>query len=420
MISGSTPRLFAISRPLETVPTVGELIALADPHEPLLWVRDGRGCVAVGETLQASFSGPDRFAEAAEWWRGVCALAGIDDAVGLPGSGLIAFGSLAFADDSAEVSTLTVPRLIVARHPDRAWITEISSNPLEGEPTMPSPAAAAAWHGIDLVIDAADRAYLAGVERATARIAAGGAEKIVLARLVEGRIDAGDDLRVPLDRLASRYEDCWTFAVDGVIGASPETLIRSTEGVISARILAGTRARGADEASDARARDDLLGDPKEQHEHAYAVQSVITALGPHVAELDCAERPFALGLRNVWHLATDLRAVPRRSGSSLDLAGALHPTAAVAGTPTRVAVDAIAELEPFDRGRYAGAVGWIDAAGDGEWVIALRCARLGAPADGARTVTAYAGGGIMADSDPAREFDETVSKLRPIAEAFAP
>lgn len=396
------------------------LIALADPRNPLLWVRDGMGCVAVGEVLRVSFSGPGRFAEAAEWWCEVSGASDVDDSVGLPGSGLLAFGSLTFADDSAEVSTLTVPRLIVARHPDRAWITEIASDPIAEPPAMPAPSPVAVWQGLELQTGRTDPAYLDGVRRATAMIASGDAEKIVLARRVAGSIDAGSDLRVPLGRLAARYGDCWTFAVDGVVGASPETLIRSTGGVISARILAGTRARGADAASDECARDALFADAKERHEHAYAVQSVITALGPHVSELDCDEQPFALGLPNVWHLATDLRATPRRSGSSLDLAGALHPTAAVAGTPTRVAVEAIAELEPFDRGRYAGAVGWIDAAGDGEWVIALRCARIGEAADGTRTVTAYAGGGIMADSDPGREFDETVSKLRPIAEAFAP
>jgi menaquinone-specific isochorismate synthase len=150
------------------------------------------------------------------------------------------------------------------------------------------------------------------------------------------------------------------------------------------------------------------------------VQSVVTALAPHVKELRTSEEPFALELPNVWHLATDLDAAPGDGGSSLELVEALHPTAAVAGTPTRSAVEAIARIEPFDRERYAGATGWIDAAGDGEWVIALRGAQLGSVLEGRRRVTAYAGGGIVAGSDPQHELRETVSKFRPIAEALAP
>lgn len=436
--SGSAPRLFAVSRPLAEVPGTDELLALADPRNPLVWMRGDRGCVGIGEVLRLGFGGPERFAEAAAAWRGIAARASIDDPVGLPGTGPLAFGVFAFADGSEAASALVVPRLIVARNGGRAWLTEVSTEPLHGEPALPSNAdragadragadpievgpAGGSWTGVGLPIDSPDPEYLTGVAEATARIERGGVEKIVLARSVAGRIGASDDLRVPVGRLASRYEDCWTFAVDGMIGASPETLVRRTEGVVSARVLAGTRGRKADPAADARARDELLANPKEQHEHAFAVQSVVTALGPHVRDLECSEQPFALELPNVWHLATDLTAVPSREASSLELVEALHPTAAVAGTPTRVAVAAIAELEPFDRERYAGAVGWIDAAGDGEWVIALRCAQVGAPeADGSRTVTAYAGGGILADSDPEREFGETVSKFRPVAEAFAP
>lgn len=136
--------------------------------------------------------------------------------------------------------------------------------------------------------------------------------------------------------------------------------------------------------------------------------------------LEVSATPFALELPNVWHLATDLRAGLGEQSASLELAGALHPTAAVAGTPTRAAVAAIAELEPFDRGRYSGAVGWIDASGDGEWAIALRCAQVGPAQGGRRAVVASAGGGIVAGSDPEHELGETVSKFRPVTEAFAP
>lgn len=418
MNSGSPHRLCAVTRPLASLPSLDELLGFADPSQPLLWTRGDRGCVGIGETLRLTFTGPDRFTQASAAWRSIAAAAEVDDSVRLPGSGLLAFGTFAFSSASESTSVLIVPRMIVARHRGTAWVTEIAEAPIGRDPLLPASSPIGAWIGTGLPTTDPNAAYLAGVREASARIARGSVEKIVLSRQVRGWIRADDDLRVPLRRLAERYDDCWTFAVDGMIGASPETLIRQTDGAISARVLAGTRARRPDPAADARARDELLTSTKEQHEHSFAVQSVVTALAPHVAELHTSEEPFALQLPNVWHLATDLGATPGASGTSLELTAALHPTAAVAGTPTSQAVASIAEIEPFNRGRYAGAVGWIDADGDGEWVIALRCAQV-APADhGRREVTATAGGGIVAGSDPDREFGETVSKFTPIAEAF--
>lgn len=437
------PRLRAVTRPLATddpadpaatPAAVRDLLALADPAEPLVWTRGDRGCVGIGETLRLAFRGPDRFAAAAARWRAIAAAARVDDPVRLPGSGLVAFGSFAFADASAEESVLVVPRLLVARHRGRWWVTETvradgaeaagglgSAEP--GPDAIPVPAPTAPWSGVALApTPGSVAAYQAGVRTAVARIARGDCEKVVLARQVTGALPADADLRVPLARLAERYLDCWTFAVAGLVGASPETLVRSTGGAVSARVLAGTRGRHPESAArDERARDELLTSAKEQHEHAFAVQSVVTALSPHVRDLRTSEEPFTLRLPNVWHLATDLGAALGESSSALELVGALHPTAAVAGTPTGDAVAMIAELEPFDRGRYSGAVGWIDAAGDGEWVIALRCARIGDPdpaAGGRRRIVATAGGGIVAGSDPEHELGETVSKLRPVTEAF--
>lgn len=412
------PRLHAITRPLAAVPE--DLLAFADPSAPLAWIRGNRGCVGVGEVLRLRFRGPDRFDDAALAWREISRAATIDDPVRLPGSGLLALGTFAFSDhEGTAESVLVIPRLLIAQHRDLAWVTEIGEGTLSGDPELPSTIPRGEWSGAELDIEAPDRQYRAGVRRATARIESQ-LEKIVLARSVTGEIGASDDLRVPLTRLAQQYEDCWTYAVDGMIGASPETLVRQTDGAISARVLAGTRGRRPDSpAADLRARDELLTSAKEQHEHSFAVQSVVTALAPHVRELRTSEEPFALRLPNVWHLATDLGAAPGDEGSSLDLAAALHPTAAVAGTPTADAVAAIARLEPFDRGRYAGPIGWIDAAGEGEWVIALRCAAVGPPVDGRRTVTAYAGGGIVAGSDPDHEFAETVSKFAPVRDAFS-
>lgn len=411
------PQLFAVTRPLRQVPA---LLQFADRHNPLLWTRGDSGCVGIGEVLRLCFRGEDRFSAAVAAWREISARAVIDDPVNFPGSGLLAFGTFAFADSSAKESVLIVPRMLIARHGHRAWVTEISETQLTEPRPLPSPLPRGAWGGVSLLADAPDDAYLAGVTEAALRIDREEFAKVVLARSVTGTLAAADDLRVPLGRLSYRYENCWTYAVDGTIGASPETLVRQIGGQVSARVLAGTRGRSLDADTDTRKRDELLGSQKEQHEHAFAVQSVVKALSPFVRELRANEEPFPLPLPNVWHLATDIAAKSNGLSSSLELVAALHPSAAIAGTPTRKAVAAIAQLEPFDRERYAGATGWIDSRGDGEWVITLRCAQLGEPQAGTRSITAYAGGGIVEGSDPANEFRETVSKFRPIAEAFAP
>ena len=435
-VTDPLPHLRAVTRPLDEMP---DLVALADPHDPLVWVRGDRGCVGIGSLVRLEFQGPDRFAEAAKAWREISRLVEVDDPVGLPGTGLVALGTFTFTGDASphthERSILVIPRRIIARHGSVAWVTDISlrSQLVDDLPSLalPQPATPGSWAGIDLLdgsTAAADAgsavaAYLDGVREANDRITRGEVEKVVLARQLSAALRADSDLRVPLQRLADRYVDCWTFAIDGLFGASPETLIRSTSGAVSARVLAGTRPRRTDDPiSDARTRNDLLRSDKDQHEHAFAVQSVVTALAPYLPDLRTSEEPFALELPNVWHLATDLGATleTAHGANAIELVGALHPTAAVAGTPTREAVAVISELEPFDRGRYAGAVGWIDQDGDGEWVIALRCAQLGPDMSGTRMLTASAGGGIVLGSDPEHELAETVSKFRPIADAIAP
>lgn len=413
------PHLFAVTRPLP-LEDVSRLLEYTDAEHPMAWIRGDRGCVGIGEVLRYEFFGEDRFADANAMWQQISQLATVDDPIDLPGTGLITFGTFAFDARSEAASLLVVPRIIIARNASKAWITEISTEPISAGPVLPERQRASSWQGTVLQTDLSDEAYLDGVRLAVAQIERNEAEKIVMARRVTSSLNAGDDLRVPLDRLAERYTDCWTYALDGMMGASPETLIRQTGGGITARVLAGTRGRREDELADTRERDELLGNKKEQHEHVFAVQSVVTALSPHVRELQVSPEPFALKLPNVWHLATDFSAVPGDGVSSLELTAALHPTAAVAGTPTRDAIEAIYQLEPFDRARYAGAIGWMNSNGDGEWVIALRCAQIGEAVDGVRSVTAYAGGGIVAGSDPAHELQETVSKFRPIAEALAP
>ena len=187
------------------------------------------------------------------------------------------------------------------------------------------------------------------------------------------------------------------------------------DGFVSARVLAGSAARGSDERSDEDSATALATSPKDQDEHQFAVQNVLASLRSHSPNVTASEMPFTLKLPNLWHLASDVEGELTDGSTSLDLISALHPTAAVAGTPTAEALRLIEELEPFDRGRFAGPVGWVGADGDGEWAVALRSAQV----DPDGTVTAYAGAGIVAGSVPERELLETRLKFRPIVEALA-
>lgn len=415
------PRLIVRTEPAEEL---APLIPRADPRHPLLWMRRGEGIVGLGETVRIETSGPSRVEDAAAAWTSLAALADVDDRVGLPGTGLVAFGAFAFADESATTSVLVVPELVLGRREGRAWVTRIrlatgdedeadaaASAALE----IPEPAPKRRVPRVAFTPGAVPpEQYEAAVAEAVRRIDDGKLEKVVLARQLIGELHEEDGLRAVLNRLAEDYPDTWVYAVDGMIGASPETLVRVDHGTVSARVLAGTTSRGAGEASDRERAAALASSAKDLAEHALAVASAVQRLAPHTARLDASPEPFTLQLPNLWHLATDLKGTLGDGSSSLDLVRAVHPTAAVAGTPRRVALRTLAELEGFDRGRYAGPVGWIDGDGDGEWAIALRCAQV--DADG--TVSAYAGCGIVHDSVPADELAETVMKFRPIVEAF--
>lgn len=401
----------------ETTPLddVRQLIPFLDSRTPLLWLRKGEGMAAIGEVLRLDFSGPDRIEQASAAWRATAAAANVEDAVRTPGTGLVAFGTFAFDDESTATSTLIVPEVVIGRRGSRSWITRIwkAGEPATG--SLPRPTPFGDEYRLSLLPgELGDEGYRAAVAGAVERIREQDLSKVVLARDLRGHLPLESDLRRALVELALGYPDCWTFAVDGLVGSSPETLVRVHHGTVTARVLAGTISRGSDAARDAAAAAELAASAKDQGEHRFAVTSVMDALRPHSADLAASDEPFTLKLPNLWHLATDIAGMLSDGSSSLDLAAALHPTAAVAGTPRREALALIRELEPFDRGRYAGPVGWVGGDGDGEWAIALRCAQVTADGD----LTAYAGAGIVADSDPDRELAETTMKFRPIVEAF--
>ena len=397
------------------LPATPPLIGLLDAFDPLAFIRNRDGIVGLGVALRIEFSGASRLQDAAEAWRAVVAAASVTDLVACAGTGLIAFGSFTFAAGSGSTSVLIVPSLVIGRRGDVSWMTRIGDAGAELPEAVPLGQPFPVTFSAGLMTA---EGYLAAVSATVQSISSGVARKVVVARDLTAQIPDDADLRLPLGALAAAYPDTFTFAVDGMIGSSPETLVRARNGIVSARVLAGSAAHGSDPTADARAAAALAASPKDLAEHAFALSSVLDALGPRSSGLVANQRPFPLQLRNIWHLASDVTGALTDGSSALDLLSAMHPTAAVAGDPTDAALSLITELEPFDRGRYAGPVGWVDGNGDGEWAIALRCAQVSEPRAGSRTVTAYAGAGIVGESDPIRELAETELKLNPVVDAF--
>lgn len=412
------PRLVVRTRAL-ALEQAESLLALMQTDEPVCWLRAGVGLVGWGIAARIRTSGPTRFADADKWWTETVSRAVVRDEVGEPGTGPVAFGTFAFADEPGN-SVLSVPQVIVGRRGEVAWVTTVS--PLaNGSGGIATPILGLAEPPLAPVgIRFADgslnsEAWMSVVADAVARITEGKLEKVVLARDLSATASSAIDVRWPLQRLAEEYPMCWTFHVDGIFGSTPEMLVRRERGLVTSRVLAGTIRRTGNDNRDLALAATLARSSKDLEEHEYAVRSVAEALEPHCSSMMVPESPFVLHLPNVMHLATDVAGVVHdaETVSSLQLAAALHPSAAVGGTPTDSALELIAELEAMDRGRYAGPVGWIDGAGDGEWALALRSGEL----NGA-TVRLFAGCGIVADSDPEAELAESQAKFVPVRDAL--
>ena len=402
----------AAARTVTTVRSdaAGALLDHLPTEGALSWVRRGDGLVGRGEAARLEVTGPHALTEAADWWASYTDGLAVNEDLGIPGSGPVVFASIAF-DPVAGTSVFVVPEVTVGRRDGVGWITAIGDVDPHTLPTgVPGGLGdAPRLRYADGALDPAS--WCAAVATAVERIGAGELAKVVLARDLLVTADVPLDPRRLLRRLADRFPDCWTFAVDGLLGATPELLLRRTGRQLSARVLAGTAPRGAG-TDDQRLADALIGSAKDRAEHALAVDSLVRALEPYCTTLDAPAEPELLTLANVRHLASDVTGTQRRRGRRgsaglLELIGAVHPTAAVCGTPTRDAAAVIAELEGMDRGRYAGPVGWLDAHGDGEFGLALRCAELVGD-DSARL---FAGCGIVAGSEPAAELAETQSKF---------
>jgi menaquinone-specific isochorismate synthase len=374
--------------------------------------------VAWGEIARRDTAGPDRIDEALLWWRRATRHATVRDDVRVRGTGLVAFGSFAFADDASAGGALIVPRYVVGRQEGRCFFTVIGVGGVDevslaealadAVPAAPMPPVQ--------VSSGDEAAWRTAVSTAVEVIATGEVNKVVLARAVEARAEGHLDVRSVLARLAAEYPMCWTFHVDGMVGATPELLARVDHGLVTSRVLAGTIRMTGDEMGDLARAGALARSSKDREEHEYAVGSVTQVLAAHCTSVNVPDEPSVLHLPNVMHLATDITGALSQPVGALDLVRELHPSAAVCGTPTLAAARVIDRLEGLDRGRYAGPVGWIDAAGDGEWCIALRCAEIDRN-DPAR-LRLFAGCGIVAASDPASEWAESEAKLEPMRAAL--
>jgi menaquinone-specific isochorismate synthase len=389
----------------------GDLLSWLPGPEPSAWIHRGDGLVGWGEAARLTIpAGVDRFAAGEKWLAELFDAATVSDEVRVPGTGPVAFGSFTF-DPASDGSVLIVPSVIIGRRSGISWQTTINADGAAPPVAFTARTSPAEVRWSDGSLSAPQWEQV--VSAAVARIKAGELRKVVLARDLQAHASAAIDIRVLLDRLAARSPGCYTFACAGLVGATPELLIRREGREVSSLVLAGTMARGGTKADDDALSSALLASAKNAEEHRYSVDSVRDLLDPLCAELRVDPAPFLLQMADYQHLATSVSGVLARDASALALAGSLHPTAAICGTPTEAAMELIRELEGMDRGRYSGPVGWVDSRGSGEWAIALRCGEV----DGNRA-RLLAGGGIVAGSQPESELAETETKFRPMRRAL--
>lgn len=428
----------------------------------LLQPAADRSIVGIGRAWAIEAAGPDRFSVATAAWRAV--LAGAlrsGESTAIPEDGPLLLGGLGFtgrtpeADDpwaSFGAASLVLPSfglaqraagssLTVAVGPDQvdgldAGRLELLWNDLvhdagarsalvaggpavaRGPTETPEPAEAPEPGVLRVIDERPDRAeWDRTVGLFAGAVGRGRIDKVVLARRVIFRADADIDIVAALRHLARTAPESTTFAFvrDGTtfLGATPERLVRTVGRSFETVAIAGSAARGREPVEDARFAAALLASEKEREEHAVVVDMLRTSLTPIAEVLQVADTPTILPLRHVQHLATQVTGRLRDEAGLLALAQQLHPTPAVGGAPRDVALALITEHEGFDRGWYAGPVGWLGADGDGELMVALRCGLVTG-----LQATLFAGCGIVADSDPTREWEESRLKLRTMTAAL--
>ena len=381
------------------------LLDLLNSDAPLSWVRNGEGLVGWGVHATTTVSGKDRFEKARTWWHHQLETFTVANSVHGSGTGPVLFTSFSF--DRNEESVLVIPKVIVGQKGAQSWITWIGDTP---QPVLPeSPAQHSqgtfTFGGGSITTSA----WKERVAEAIKRVDSSKVDKVVLARDLVATSTQDIQTAPILKKLAAEYPSTWTFAVDGLVGATPELLLRLSRGMVTSRVLAGTIPKTGNDEKDLALAASLARSSKDLEEHEYAVRSVADALEPFCSSTNVPESPFVLHLANVMHLATDVTGALIESKQRLDafsLLQSLHPSAAVCGTPRNIAFDIITEIEGMNRGRYAGPVGWIDASGDGELGIALRSGQI---TD--REIRIFAGCGIVAGSNPEKELEESNAKM---------
>ena len=378
------------------------------------WIRGGEGLVGFGVYKKYEVSGEDRFKEAYKWWQQILSEFTIQNNVHGIGTGPILFTSFAF--DPKDTSELIIPKIIIGQRNGKSWITWIGDQkqPDIRKIEISSQSGEITWANGTVE----EEKWRNQVSKAIDAIKSGRLEKVVLARDLKANSTTRIDLNNLLQKLEIEYPSTWVFLVDGLVGATPELLVRLNKSLITSRVLAGTIQKTGNEDRDLALAASLAKSSKDLEEHEYAVKSVADSLAPFCSSTNVPESPFVLHLSNVMHLATDVTGVLNDSAKQADiftLIENLHPTAAVCGTPTNVAKKLISELETMNRSRYAGPVGWIDAQGDGEIAIALRCGEL---SDDYKSIRIFAGCGIVAGSDPITEYAESQAKLMPMRTAL--
>ncbi len=378
------------------------------------WVRSGDGLVGFGEYKRFEIKGEDRFLKARSWWNEQLSEFSIQNNVHGIGTGPILFSSFSF--DPNEPSVLIIPEIVLGHKNGKSWITWIGN---KSQPDVTKISSSTISSGISWQKGSiSEEKWRDQVSAAIAAIKSNQLEKVVLARDLNATSNTTIDIRNLMQRLEIEYPSTWLFLVDGLIGATPELLVRLSKSLVTSRVLAGTIRKSGNEDRDLALAASLAKSSKDLEEHEYAVKSVADALAPFCSSTNVPESPFVLHLSNVMHLATDVTGVLNDSAKQADiftLVEKLHPSAAVCGTPTEAAKKLIASLEEMNRGRYSGPVGWIDAHGDGEIAIALRCGQLSADY---KSIRIFAGCGIVAGSDPANEYAESQAKLMPMRTAL--
>ena len=388
------------------------LLELLPQGDNFSWVRGGDGVVGWGIHASTTVKGPNRFNDARTWWHSELEKFAITNNVQGSATGPILFTSFSFSPD--EESVLVIPKVIVGMNSGNSWITWIGaqSQPQLLESTDEISKPSFTWNQDGL----ASEHWITRVAQAVAKIHSGEIEKVVMARDLTATATSAIDERAALQKLSALYPSTWIFSVAGLIGATPELLLRLKRGMVTSRVLAGTISKSGDDERDLALAGSLARSSKDLEEHEYAVRSVADALEPFCSSTNIPETPFVLHLANVMHLATDVTGALIESKSNIDvftLLNQLHPSAAVCGTPTDKAAKVISEIEGMSRGRYAGPVGWIDAAGDGELGIALRCGQINGD-----SIRIFAGCGIVDGSDPEVELAETYAKFTPMRSAL--